>query len=159
MVRPLKLDGLTEQIQDYIAANFVSTVRQAGASFPTGGYVVGTNFLAENAMQYQDIARLLGNEVLLTLFDEGGTLNPSGRQTHQTRLFRFVTKGSHSNEALDRARDLIEWLWNAARHFTTTDFRVRVQTPQQFPAVIDRGDSGSFLADAIVPFFVTNRHG
>jgi hypothetical protein len=140
----LKLENLTEELQDYIADN-------SGL-----GYVVGENFTAENSMEYTDIARVLGSKVLLTIFDENGTLISSGRQTHQERYWRFVTKGTHANAALDRARELLVWLWNT-KTFDLTTYRVLVAQTLKMPEVVVRGESGSYLAEFVLQTLVFNK--
>ena len=140
----LKLENLTEEFQDHIAAN-------SGLE-----YVVGQNFTAENSMDYPDIARLLNSKVLLTIFDENGTLIPSGRQTRQEKYWRFVTKGTHANEALDRARALLMWLWNT-KTFDLPTYRVMVAQTLKMPEVISRGESGSYLAEFVLQTLVFNK--
>lgn len=140
----LKLENLTEEFQDYIAAN-------SGL-----GYVVGDNFTAENSMDYTDQARLLNSKVLLTIFDENGTLIPSGRQTRQEKYWRFVTKGTYANEALDRARALLVWLWNT-KTFDLTTYRVLVAQTLKMPEIVARGESGSHLAEFVLQSLVFNK--
>jgi hypothetical protein len=144
MAKLLKLSNLIEEIQDYIADN-------SGL-----GYVVGQNFTAENSMSFTDIGRLLSSQVLLTIFDEGGELVPSGRLTIQNRIFRFVTKGTTPNDAMDRARSLVEWLWNHKNLLTST-YRSQVRTLERLPTIIDRGEDGSTLVDFVVSMVVFNR--
>lgn len=144
MGRLLKLTNQIEEIQDYIAAN------------SDLGYVVGENFTAENTMDFADLGRLLGSQVLLTIFDEGGELVPSGRITLQNRTYRFVTKGTSSHAAMERARELLEWLWNQKR-FDTSTYRVLLRTVERMPTVVARGDSGSALADFLVSLVIFNR--
>ena len=143
-MRLLVLRNLSEEIQDYIAAN-------SGL-----GYIVGTNFTIENVMDYTDLERLLGSRILLTMFDEGGELRPSARLTHQERLFRFVVKGTHPNDSMDRARDLLKWLWDK-KFFETATFRVWIAHVLRLPTVIVKGESGSTLSDFLISILVFNK--
>jgi hypothetical protein len=145
MSRLLELDNLSEELRDYIADN-------SGL-----GYVVGTNLTLENTMDFTDIGRLLGSRVLLTIFDEGGAIIPSSRFVFQDRNFRFVTKGTSSNQALGRGRDLFKWLWNK-KTFGTSTYRWWLRPDnRRMPQIISRGENKSFLADFIFTFFVFNK--
>ena len=75
----LQCHGAIEEIQDYIAAN-------SGL-----GYTVGTNFVIGDIL---DLATLGATKAIdLTMYDEGATLEPSGRRWHMHRDIRFVFKG------------------------------------------------------------------
>ena len=145
MTQPLVMRGLAEEIQDFVAENSAL------------GYVVGNggNFTIEDAADIQDLVRLANSEILLTQFDEGGTLIPGARRTAQERSFRFAAKGGHAQEALNRAHDLLSWLWNR-KTFTTDSFRVLVLRVPRIPQVVLRGASGSHVADFVVTVLAYN---
>jgi hypothetical protein len=135
MTYPLVLRGLGEEIQTYIGANFLDD----GEPVYTVGN--GGDFTLGDSADIQDLEILAGSEILLTLYDEGGTLIPSARRTTQERSFRFAAKGATAQEALDRAHDLLSWLWN--KHtFATASFRVLVLRVPGLPQVVLRGASG-----------------
>jgi hypothetical protein len=136
-----------EELQDYIAAN-------SGLGYVVGGST--GNFTLEQVLDLDDITRLLGQKVLLTLFDSGGTLTASGSQTHQTREWRFVTKGNHANEATDRARGILTWLWNL-KTFETATYRFWFTRVIRMPSILARGESGSHLAEVSFQSLVFNR--
>lgn len=143
---PLRLGGMAAELQDYIAEN-------SGL-----GYVVGENFTLQDAADIQDLEQMVASrsQVLLTMFDEGGTLIPSGRRTPAERTFRFAVKGAHAQEALDRAHELLSWLWNR-KAFATAGFVVWVLRAPGLPQVPVRGASGSHVADFIVSMLAYNR--
>lgn len=145
--KALVLTSMGEELQDYIAAN-------SGLGYVVGGS--SANFTLEQVLDWEDIARLLRQKVLLTLFDDGGTLTPSGSQTHQSRNWRFVAKGTHANEALDRVRNVVTWLWNT-KSFETATYRYVFVRVIGMPSILARGESGSHLAEASLQSLVFNR--
>lgn len=147
MTTALVMRGLAEEVQAYIGAN-------AGL-----GYVVGDggNFTVEDSADLQDLARMGDQQrIRLTLYDEGGTLIPGARRTAQERSFRFATVGDSGQEALDRAHDLLSWLWNQ-KSFATDGFRVWVLRVPRTPQVVLRGASGSYVSDFVLTFLAYNR--
>ncbi|UCG53554.1 MAG: hypothetical protein JSW58_08350 [Candidatus Latescibacterota bacterium] len=135
----LKLEGFTEQFQDYIVANTDFT--------PT--LVVGTNFIIGNILDVQDLEQRLTSKILCTLFDEGGNLIGSGRRTRQERSFRFVFKGDYAAEAVNHGFRLLAWLQNH-RVFRTSEFQAWWARADKLPSVIVRGKGGATLADFVV---------
>lgn len=150
MTYPLVMRGLAEEVQDFVGDNFFGDDGE-----PV--YVVGNggNFTVSDAADIQDLELLAGSEILLTLYDEGGTLVPSARRTAQERSFRFAARGANAQEALDRAHDLLSWLWNR-KAFTTAGFRVWVLRVPSLPQVAVRGASGSHVADFVVTVLAYN---
>jgi hypothetical protein len=147
MTTALVMRGMVEELQAYIGAN-------SGL-----GYVVGDggNATVEDSADVQDLIRM-GQQarILLTLFEEGGTLIPGARRTGQERSIRFATVGDSGQEALDRAHDLNSWLWNQ-KCFATDGFRILVLRVPRPPQVVLRGASGSHVADFVVTFLTYNR--
>lgn len=119
-------------------------------------YIVGVNFSCEDYAELQDSKRTAGARVLLTIFEENGTLIQSGKQTRQEVNFRFLAKGTSPSGAKDRAKMIHEWLFNK-RTFATASYRFWcVRTPKT-PSLVGKTDSGSFLADFVVTLLVLNR--
>jgi len=145
MSYPLVMRGLAEEVQEYVAGNYFDAEGQPVYVFEGNAI----NFTLEDSANIQGLERLANSEVLVTLYDEGGTLLPSARRTAQERSFRFAAKGAYAQEALDRAHDLLSWLWNR-KAFTTAGFRVLVLRVPRLPQVVLRGASGSHVADFVV---------
>jgi hypothetical protein len=119
-------------------------------------YVVGVNFTCEDYAELQDSKRTAGARVLLTIYEENGTLIQSGKQIRQEVNFRFLAKGTSPSGAKDRAKMMHEWLVNK-RTFATASYRFWcVRTPKT-PSFVGKTDSGSFLADFVVTLLVLNR--
>jgi hypothetical protein len=153
MSYPLVMRSLAEAVQDYVAANYLVVAGEP--TLVAGG--PGTNFTIGDSADIQDFERLVaGPTVLLTIFDEGGTLIPGARRTAQERSFRFAAKGGTAQEALDRAHDLLSWLWN--KHtFATASYRVSVLRVPALPQIVIQAASGSHVADFVVTVLAYNR--
>jgi hypothetical protein len=149
-MKKTRLKNLGEEVQDYIAANFRSD--------PTADldYTVGENFMLENYLDIQDLDRIANSKVLLTLYIEGGTLIRSGSQSCYNPAFRFLTKGSYAQAAMDRGRDLLEWLEDL-KTFRTTHFRVWITGALKLPGVLARSETGSCMSDFIVSTLAFSR--
>jgi hypothetical protein len=94
--------------------------------------------------------------ILLTIFDEGGPFVLTGRQTYRQKSIRFVTKGTSTDGALDRARALLKWLWDK-RTFATATYRVWMALPSREPGILSRLESGTVLADFVLTTFAFQR--
>lgn len=146
-MKKTKLRNLSEEMQDYIASHFLDEATNQPV------YTVGTqeaNFTIEDFVDIQDLDRIaLNHRVLLTMYYDGGTLHRTGKQSAHFCNYRFLAKGSHANNAMDRARALLEWLEDE-RTFVTATYRIWVLTQPRLPGVIGRGEHGSYLADFVV---------
>lgn len=143
----LKLKNASEELQDHIADNSEL------------GYVVGgtnANFTIGQLFNWEDAQRLLGESVLLTLYDDGHDFIHTGGQKIIEKSWRFVTKGSTANQALDRVRDVETWLLNK-RQFSTDTYVYWFVDEVRSPAVVARGENGSHLAETILRGFVLSR--
>ena len=143
----LKLRNASEELQDYVAFN-------SGLGYVVGG--ITGNFTIGQIFDWEDAKRLLGEKVLLTLYDNGHTFYHTGGQKILEKSWRFVAKGSTANQALDRARDIETWLLNK-RQFTTETFQFWFVDEVRSPAVVARGENGSHLAETILRGFVISR--
>lgn len=131
--------NFVQELQDYIIANSGFT--------PT--LSAGVNFTIGNLLDVQDLELILRKKILLTLFEEGGTLLERGRRTQQERSFRFIFKGNYGQEAVDHCWRLLKWLLNK-RTFQTNTFRVWLARADKLPTVFVANESGSHLADFVV---------
>lgn len=145
-MRRLQLTNLAEELQEYISDNVT------GLSVT---YTMAENFVLGRMLNVQDLDDLVGQNIDLTLFDEGGPgLVPGSRVVRQERTFRFVHRGD-GQQAVTRAQELLEWLWNR-KSFQTATFRVWVAQPAALPSAFRYYRSGDTLADFLMNFYAFN---
>lgn len=141
------LTNLAEEIQQYISDN-------SSLNLNYDPVADDVNFTLGNILNVTDLDFLLGSNIDLTMFEEGGSVSPTGRREIQERSFRFVYKGNSGQLAINLCWALVEWLWNSARTFQTTTFRIWIpRFPDKLPSVIAANQDGSHLADFVVTFF------
>ncbi len=136
---PVEFEEFAEQFQSWLAAN---------ADF-TPALVVARNFTLGNLLNIQDIELYLGSKILLTMFEEPGTLQGAARRTRQERTFRFLYKGAHGQEAMNHCWRLLKFLHNK-KTFETDDFRAWLARIDKPPGVVAAGEDGTHLADCVV---------
>ena len=140
----LKCHGAIEEIQDYIAAN-------SGL-----GYTVGTNFVIGDIL---DLATLGATKAIdLTMYDEGATLEPSGRRWHMHRDIRFVFKGDFGQGAVNNAWKFVDWLGNN-RSFSTASYKVMWENFPKLPSIIGATRADTYLSDVVSRFLFLNKTG
>ncbi len=141
------LTNLAEEIQQYISDN-------SSLNLNYDPVADDVNFTLGNILNVTDLDFLLGSNIDLTMFEEGGSVSPTGRREKQERSFRFVYKGNSGQLAINLCWALVEWLWNSARTFQTATFRIWIpRFPDKLPSVIAANQDGSHLADFVVTFF------
>lgn len=139
--------NLAEEIQEYISSNSTLSLNHDST-------VGNVNFTLGNILNVTDLDFLLGSNIDLTMFEEGGTVIPTGRRERQERTFRFIYKGNSGQLAVNLCWQFIQWLWSDARSFKTATFRIWVpRFPDKLPSVISANQDGSHLADFVVTFF------
>ena len=140
----LKCHGAIEEIQDYIADN-------SGL-----GYSVGTNFVIGDIL---DLATLGATKAIdLTMYDEGATLEPSGRRWHMHRDIRFVFKGDFGQGAVNNAWKFVDWLGNN-RSFSTASYKVMWENFPKLPSIIGATRADTYLSDVVSRFLFLNKTG
>jgi len=140
----LKCHGAIEEIQDYISAN-------SGL-----GYTTGTNFVIGDIL---DMATLGATEAIdLTMYDEGGSLTPSGRRWHIRRNIRFIFKDTFGQGAVNKAWKFVDWLGNE-RTFTTSTYRVWWERNSKLPSIIGATRADTYLADVVAQFLLLTKTG
>lgn len=139
-------EGFLEELRDKIAAD-------SGL-----GYVVGENLTCGDSPDpIQDFPhQLAASRNRLTIYDNGGNLIRSGSRTHSERTVRFVVRGDHPQDAVNRAWRVLQWIENDLRQFSTTSFSARHTDTPILPSVIVKGEDGSALANFAATFYVLN---
>lgn len=146
-MKATKLRNLSEEIQDYVAANFLDSTTGLPVYTVDGA---SANFTLEDYADIQDLEKVTtSNRVILTLFYDSGTLTRTGKQAVHYANYRFMAKGTTPTEAMDRCRALLEWLEDE-RTFVTTTFRVWMTQFPKLPSLVMRGENGSYLADFVM---------
>jgi len=140
-------EGLIEQIQDLISA-------EATLNYTTGE----TLTIGQSPDPISDFPTLLQSDrILLTIYESGGTLTRRSRFVHQERTFRFVHRGDHPQDAINRAWRLIEWFENKRKHTSLTGFALLFTRVSSLPQVVFRGADGSALADSNLTFLALRK--
>jgi len=140
----LKCHGAIEDIQDYISSS-------SGL-----GYTTGTNFVIGDIL---DLSTLGATKAIdLTMYDEGATLEPSGRRWHMHRDIRFVFKGAFGQGAVNNAWKFVDWI-GTLRTFTTPNYRVWVENFPKLPSIIGATRADTYLADAVARFLLLSKTG
>lgn len=140
----LTATNFAEELQDHIADN-------SGL-----GYVVGRNFTLGELLDVDNLGAWFDPEILLTIFEEGGTLIRTGRKHRQERTFRFLCKGTKAQLSVNRAWAVLTWLENT-RTFLSSTYRAWLARTDKMPSVVAADDSGTYLADFVVTFYVFSR--
>ncbi len=139
--------GFLEVLQDHIAAD-------SGL-----GFVVGTNFtIGQSPDPIQDFPTILAAaRMRLTIYESTGTLTRFSRRIHQERTFRFLHRGDHPQDAVNRAWGLVEWFENDSLHVTLTSFTYRLLRTASLPSIVASSEDGSALADHNMTLLVFNK--
>jgi len=148
MTTPLRLRGFIEELQDYIAANYSDSDGRT--------YTTATNFTIGNFLDVEDLDRILGSDVDLTIYDQAIDVTKGARRHRTTRAVRFVFKDSHAQASLNRAHAMTEWLSGLER-IGLPLFVAWVHRFQRMPGIITGRSSGTFLSDLVVHFLTVNR--
>jgi hypothetical protein len=149
----IKAQDLSEEIQEYISTNSSLGLNHD----PASGNV---NFTLGNVLNVVDLDTLVGSNIELTMFEEGGSIIPSGRRERQERAFRFVTRGNSGQLAINASWNLFEWLWNDARSFQTQNFKVWIpRGPDVLPSLFAAQKDGTHIANFLLTFFAYKRTG
>lgn len=141
----LNLNNFIEELQDYIADN-------AGLGYTVSGR--SANLYAGGGLNIDDLSRVNS----CTLYDEGLDLLPGGKAfSMQERPVRFAFLAkSNGMAAVNRAFSMLEWIANT-RRLQTTNFTIRYLRLSSGPTIVDASDVGTFVADFVVVFLVTQR--
>ena len=141
--------GFLEDFQDHVADN-------SGL-----GFVVGTNFtIGQSPDPIQDFPTILAaTRMRLTIYESTGTLTRMSRRIHQERTFRFVHRGDHPQDAVNRAWGLVEWFENDNLHvtFPSNSFTYRFLRTATLPTIVASSEDGSALADHNMTLLVLNK--
>lgn len=132
--------------------NFVEELQDHIGDSSGLGYTVATDLFVANELDVTGDAKLN----TLTLYEEGMDLLFRARIPKQERTVRFLFRAAHAQAALNRAWSFVEWIGNE-NTFSTTKFRAWVLRFDKGPTVIAARRSGTYVADVVVTFLVTNR--
>ena len=144
MTVPVVAEGFMSDLMDYVMTLDL-------------GYVSGENYITGMwPSDVRDLGGFLLGTVVLTQFEDSGSLEQSGRRTHQTRAVRFVTKENNPQLSVERCWKLLQAIWNR-REFLSTNFHAICTRVIKTPSVMLLGDDQSALADCLLLFSVFNR--
>ncbi len=143
--------NFAEEVQDFIATN-----SSLGLIVPAAG--VAGNFLIGDILNVNDLDTLLGKQIVLTMFEEGGTITRTGRRHLQERTLRFVYKGNSGQAAVNLCWNLYTYLEKKLT-FQTATFRIWLARTEKLPGVFAADQGGVSLADLILTFLVQSRTG
>lgn len=142
-MRPLVLEGFIEELQTYVADNYSDTSNRT--------YTTAGNFVIGDVLDLEDFDRLVSQDVDLTIYDEAQAGQRSGRHQRATRGVRFLFKGSHAQDALDRGHAMVTWL-SGLDQVELPSFYVWVERIARFPGIVAGKPSGAFLSDFVAHF-------
>jgi len=152
----LVLEGFMEDLQDYIAANFLD-----GARNVTGDpvYTVGTNFtLGQSPDPTEDFPTMARSDrIRLVLYEEAATVLRSGRRPHPNRPVRFVARGDNPQDANNRCHRLVQWFENSQRHFVLPRFSCRTLGVSAAPTVAFRSQDRTALSSFVMSFLALGK--
>lgn len=115
------------------------------------GYVVGTDLFVSNELDIDGDSKV----ETLTLYEEGFAPSTRERIPKQERTVRFLFRAADAQAAMNNAWTFVEWIGNAET-FSTPKFRVWVLRFDKGATVTVARRSGTYVADVVVTFLVTN---
>jgi hypothetical protein len=140
-------EGFIEELRDHIASN-------SGL-----GYVVGTNLtVGYSPDPLEDFPeQLTASRNILTIYEAGGTFIRRARQLHQERTVRFLFRGNHPQDAVNRAWRIYQWFERSNVHFDLTSFSCRFLRTESPPTVVAAVEDTSALADMVLTYHVLSK--
>lgn len=129
--------NFAEQFQDWIANNCDISL------------TVGKNFVLGNLLNVYDFDKLKRSHILLSMFEEGGSIISRGRRTQQERTFRFIFRGNYGQEAINYGLRFVSWL-RRKKTFETDSFRAWLSRVDKLPTVVSADQDGVSLADLVI---------
>lgn len=142
-----KGEGFLEELRDHI-------VSEAALGY-VSGETITVGFSPDPVQDYP--ALLSATRNLLTLYGSGGTLRRSSSLVHQDRSVRFVHRGDHPQDAVNRLWRVVEWLETKKKHMTLPSFAVRFLRHEGLPTVSAVEEDRTALADVTLAFLVISR--